>query len=188
MVDAGEIFHPLRWTPNEAVQFLRDVPQLESSGVIVRMPAAWRADRPPRPVVAAKLGGKKPAGLGKDALLDFRVEVTLAGEPLTDTEIRELLAGSEGLALLRGRWVEVDRDQLSRMIARFGGVQRAAEETGLSFGQAMRMLAGADVGGNGASASADPEWPKWWRASGLRKRCKGCAILTGWPASTLAMR
>jgi non-specific serine/threonine protein kinase len=49
MVDAGEIYHPLRWTPQEALQVLRDVPQLESAGVIVRMPAAWRGNRPPTP-------------------------------------------------------------------------------------------------------------------------------------------
>jgi len=46
MVDEGMIFHPLRWQPSEALQFLRDVPQLESGGVVVRMPAAWRANRP----------------------------------------------------------------------------------------------------------------------------------------------
>ena len=43
MVDDGEIFHPLRWTPQEALQVLRDVPQLEAAGVVVRMPATWRA-------------------------------------------------------------------------------------------------------------------------------------------------
>jgi non-specific serine/threonine protein kinase len=47
-VAAGEIFHPLRWTPKEAMQLLRDVPQLERAGVVIRMPAAWRANRPPR--------------------------------------------------------------------------------------------------------------------------------------------
>ncbi len=26
MVDAGEIFHPLRWSPQQALQFLKDVP------------------------------------------------------------------------------------------------------------------------------------------------------------------
>src|SRR5229473_5242609 len=36
MVDAGEIFHPLRWTPQEAVQLLRDLPNLETAGVVVR--------------------------------------------------------------------------------------------------------------------------------------------------------
>src|SRR5258707_2594324 len=30
MVDAGEIYHPLRWTPAEAFQLLTDVPRLEA--------------------------------------------------------------------------------------------------------------------------------------------------------------
>jgi non-specific serine/threonine protein kinase len=114
MVDAGEIFHPLRWKPNEAVQLLRDVPQLESSGVIVRMPATWRANRPPRPQVLAKVGGDKPSGIGKDALLDFRMEITLDGETLTAAEIRELLAKSDGLALVREGTSAIGRSVGSR--------------------------------------------------------------------------
>jgi hypothetical protein len=35
MIDAGEIFHPLRWSPQQALQFLKDVPALESAGVVV---------------------------------------------------------------------------------------------------------------------------------------------------------
>jgi SNF2 helicase protein len=105
MVDAGEIFHPLRWKPAQAMQFLRDAPQLESAGVVVRMPAAWRGNRPPRPQVMATVGGKLPSGLGRNALLDFRLEVVLDGEKLTPSEIQELLKKSEGLALVRGRWV-----------------------------------------------------------------------------------
>src|ERR1019366_6556673 len=115
MVDAGEIFHPLRWTPREAWQLLRDVPQLEAAGVVVRMPAAWQGNRPPRPRVTGAVGGKAPSGLGQNALLDFRMEVTLDGEHLTAAEVRELLAKSDGLALVRGRWIEVDREHLRGM-------------------------------------------------------------------------
>jgi non-specific serine/threonine protein kinase len=156
MVDSGEIFHPLRWKPSEAFGFLQDVPQLESAGVVVRMPATWRANRPPRPQVKATVGGKAPSGLGKDALLDFRMEVTLDGEPLTAPEIKELLAKSEGLSLVRGRWVEVDHERLGRMLEHFQVVERAATAGGLSFGEAMRMLAGADVAADGDGA--DPDW------------------------------
>src|SRR5271165_1581531 len=120
MVDAGEIFHPLRWTPREALQLLRDVPQLETAGVVVRMPAAWRGNRPPRPRVTGKVGGKAPTGIGQNALLDFSMEVTLDGERLSAAEISELLAKSDGLALVRGAWVELDREHLKRMIERFG--------------------------------------------------------------------
>jgi superfamily II DNA or RNA helicase len=145
MIDAGEIFHPLRWTPAEALQLLRDVPQLEAAGVVVRMPAAWRGNRPPRPRVTASVGGKPPSGLGQNALLDFQMAVTLEGESLTAAEIRDILARSDGLALVRGRWVELDREQLQRMMDRFGEIHRAASENGLAFGEAMRLLAGADV-------------------------------------------
>ncbi|PYV89355.1 MAG: ATP-dependent helicase [Acidobacteria bacterium] len=158
MVDAGEIFHPLRWQPNKALQLLRDVPQLESAGVVVRMPANWRSNRPPRPQVTGRVGGSTPSGLGKDALLDFRMEVTLDGETLTAEEIRELLAKSDGLALVRGRWVEVDHERLGGMIEHFGAVERTAAQNGISFGEAMRMVAGAAVGADGASGGTDPDW------------------------------
>ena len=83
MVDAGEIFHPLRWRPPQALQFLKDVPALESAGIIVRMPATWRMNRPTRPQVKATVGGNAPSGLGLDALLDFQMDVTLDGESLS---------------------------------------------------------------------------------------------------------
>src|SRR5206468_4446167 len=110
-----------------------------------RMPANWRGNRPLRPQVTARVGASMPSRLGQDALLDFRMEVTLDGETLTRAEIRELLAKSDGLALVRGRWVEVDRERLSRMIERFGEVERTAAKNGISLGEAMRMVAGADV-------------------------------------------
>jgi len=172
MVDSGEIFHPLRWQANDAFRFLRDVPQLESAGVVVRMPATWRANRPPRPQVTATVGGKTPSGLGKDALLDFRMEVTLDGEPLTAAEIKELLAKSDGLSLVRGRWVEVDRERLSRMLEHFQMVERHAANSGLSFGEAMRMLAGADVAADDGGG-ADPNWAQVVAGPWLRETLKG---------------
>jgi non-specific serine/threonine protein kinase len=158
MVDASEIYHPLRWTPPEALAFLRDVPALEQSGVVVRVPAAWKAGRPPRPRVTATIGGSSPAGLGIDALLDFQMDVTLDGESLTAAEIRALLASTEGLAFIRGRWVEVDRERLGRMIDEFRKVERTASAHGLTFADAMRMLAGADLAAGGSTPFEEREW------------------------------
>jgi non-specific serine/threonine protein kinase len=173
MVDAGEIFHPLRWRPHEAMQLLRDVPQLESAGVVVRMPATWQANRPPRPQVTAKVGGKVLSGVGQDALLDFRMEVTLDGETLTAAEVRELLAKSDGLALVRGRWVEVDRERLSRMMEYFGQVERTAAESGLSLREGMRMLAGADVAAGEESAASEADWAQVVAGPWLADTLKG---------------
>ncbi len=145
MIDAGEIFHPLRWGPGDAARFLGSVPELESAGVVVRMPATWRANRPSRPRVTATIGTRKPSEVGLDGLLDFRMAVTLDGEPLTEEEIAALLAGTEGLALLRGQWVEVDRARLERAMQQFRAAEDLAERDGLTFAEAMRMLAGAAV-------------------------------------------
>jgi len=157
MVEEGEIFHPLRWTPTEALQLLSDIPHLEAAGIVLRVPSAWKAGRPPRPKISATVGSNTPGVLGKDALLDFQMGVTLEGEPLTEDEISKLLAGSEGLALMRGRWVEVDRGKLSDMLARFRQAENTAAQGGFTFAEAMRMLAGANVGPDDAP-SADQDW------------------------------
>jgi superfamily II DNA or RNA helicase len=158
MVDSGEIFHPLRWTPADAIQMLNDLPSLEAAGVIVRVPGTWNARRPPAPQVSATVGKKPPAQLGQDALLDFSVDVTLDGEPLTAAEIERLLGATHGLHLLRGRWVEVDGARLTRMLDQFRQAERAAAG-GLPFVDAMRLLAGAPITGDGAVA-ADADWSR----------------------------
>ncbi|MEN3381593.1 MAG: hypothetical protein V7608_1637 [Hyphomicrobiales bacterium] len=158
MVDAGAIYHPLRWRPQQALQFLKDAPALESAGVVVRMPAAWRMNRPARPQVKATVGGNAPAQLGLDALLDFRMDVTLDGETLTKAEIKRLLAHSDGLAFIRGRWVEIDHERLSRTLGQFEAVERRAAAEGLSFGEAMRLLAGAGISDGTAGVQADIDW------------------------------
>jgi superfamily II DNA or RNA helicase len=172
MVDGGEVFHPLRWSPQQALQFLRDVPALESAGVIVRMPASWRMNRPPRPQVKATVGGSAPSQLGLDALLDFRMDVTLDGESLTRPEIGQLLAHSDGLVLIRGKWVEVDRERLSRTLDQFEAIERRAADDGLSFGEAMRLLAGAGIGGDETAGQSDVAWSETmagpWLAETLR--------------------
>jgi non-specific serine/threonine protein kinase len=173
IVDSGEIFHPLRWTPKEAMQLLRDVPPLEGAGVVVRMPAVWRASRPPRPRVTAQIGGKPPSGVGQAALLDFRMEVTLDGERLTAAEIGELLAKSDGLALIRGRWVEVDRERLGRMMEHFREAERMAAKNGLDFREAMRLLAGAEVAVGDTPEAADVEWSQVVAGPWLAETLKG---------------
>ena len=110
MVEAGEIYQPLRWTPTEAMQFLRDVPALEKSGIVVRMPASWRMNRPARPQVKTTFGAQAPSHVGLDAVLDFDMAVTLDGDALTAAEIKTLLAQSDGLAFIRGQWVEINHE------------------------------------------------------------------------------
>jgi len=119
------------------------------------------------------VGGAAPSLVGQDALLDFRMDVTLDGESLTAAEIGTLLAGTEGLALVRGRWVEVDREQLSRMIDRFSEAERAAARDGLNFGEAMRMLAGANLDSKDTDADhLEADWAQVTAGDWLAKTLK----------------
>ncbi len=151
IVDSGEIFHPLRWTPAEATRLLGDVAALEAAGLVVRMPAGWPGARPSRPKVEATVGAERPSLVGAAQVLDFNVAVTLDGAPLTAREIESLLAATDGLALLRGKWVEVDPQTIKTALDRYAEIERLARAEGVSFGQAMRLLAGADIGGGEAS-------------------------------------
>ncbi len=159
IVDTGEIFHPLRWAPGEALRMLTDIAVLEQAGIIVRMPASWPNQRPSRPVVEALVGTNVPSKVGAEQLLDFSIDVMLDGDALTRAEIDQLLGSGDGLALLRGKWIEIDRDRLAAALDRYGKIERLAQEEGLSFKQAMRLLAGAEIGDEPESvATSTAEW------------------------------
>ena len=160
LVDSGDIYHPLSWTPAEAHRFLCEIELYERAGLVVRMPDWWKTKRRPRPQVTVAVGGKPPSSLGLRALLDFDVRLTLDGRRLSQKEIAVLLAATEGLVLIKGNWVEVDRDQLAEVLDRWRQVQQEARAGGVSFGEAMRMLAGAELDGGGPDGPDDarPEW------------------------------
>src|SRR3989441_9503377 len=79
MLDSGEVFHPLRWLPREALRLLRDVPRLQEAGIAVRMPATWTGNRPLRPQVTATIGGRAPPLVGRGALPDFAMAGPIRG-------------------------------------------------------------------------------------------------------------
>lgn len=170
MVESGEIYHPLRWTPDDALRLLRDGPKLEASGIVLRMPGTWQAGRPARPRVTAVVGTTQPPVLGLESMLDFEMAVTLDGERLTPAEIAALLRGVEGLQLIRGRWVEVDGKKLGRLMERFRSIEKLAAEHGLPFTETMRLLAGASLDDSLAESGA--EWSEVvagdWLAQTLR--------------------
>ena len=49
MADSGRLFQPQAWAPAEAHRFLREIPDLQQCGVVVRVPDWWSSTRSPRP-------------------------------------------------------------------------------------------------------------------------------------------
>jgi len=157
LVESGDLYHPLAWTPAEAYEFLKETPTYEQCGVIVRLPDWWKARARPR--VNITIGSVKQEKLGADALLDFNLGIVLGDETLTERELQALLAAQDGLVFIKGQWVEVDREKLVEALAHWKKIEAEALTNGLSFSAGMRLLAGApaDLGGEDIPAE-DRQW------------------------------
>ncbi len=137
-VESGEMFHPLKFSAEEAYTFLKSVPEIEGCGVLCRVPDWWRK-RYSSVSVNVVLGEKKQSMLGFDTIVSMVPELSVNGEALTQKEIELLLKQTEGLAQLKGKWVEVNHAELRELLDKmdkYGGE--------LTFLQALRMQSGAD--------------------------------------------
>jgi SNF2 family DNA or RNA helicase len=140
LADSGQVYQTLFWTADEAYRFLQEVPALEAAGLTVRVPDWWKSR--PRVTAQVRVGGKAPASLGLQALIDFDLRLAVAGETLSEQEWRALSKAQSGLALVRGRWVELDREKLDAVLAHWKAVQNEP----VSLLEAMRLLAGTTQG------------------------------------------
>ena len=148
LLESGDLYHPLAWTPAEAYALLKSIPQLEESGLLTRLPNWWQARA--RPAVAVSIGEKTKGGVGMGAMLSFRVEVALGNQRLDPAEIESLLQQTEGLVRLNGQWVEVDREKLQQALDHWRRVEAHAADGAITFAEGMRLLAGANRNLRGA--------------------------------------
>ena len=142
---SGEMFHPLRLTTNEAWQILRDIPKIEESGIVCRIPDWWKKSRQKARVSVSLT--KKKSLLGLDSILGMEGYLEVDGEKLTKAEIKKMLAMDEGLSLIKGKWVEVDHERLNLLLKEMEKYQGD-----ISMMEALRMSFNS---GNAASESKD---------------------------------
>lgn len=135
-VESGELFHPLRLTAEEAYELLKCVPEIEGCGVMCRLPNWWRK-RQSAVSLSVKLGDKRASMLGFESIVSMLPQLTVGGEALTKREIEQLLKQTEGLAFIKGKWVEVDHERLKKLLA-----EMDKYEGDLTLLQALRMESG----------------------------------------------
>lgn len=93
-------------------------PLLDEAGFGVLLPSWWDRRRKLGLAVSAStpvagvVGGT--SRFGRDQLIDFRWELAVGDDTLTEEEIDALAAAKAPLVRLRGQWVAVDPDQLRR--------------------------------------------------------------------------
>lgn len=114
-MESGEMFHPLRLTAEEAYVFLKDIEAIENTGILCRIPNWWKK-KAASVSLTASLGDRKPSMLGFDTLISVRPKLMADGMELTEEDIRKLLEQTDGLALLKGKWVEVDHKKLRELL------------------------------------------------------------------------
>ena len=104
--------------------------------------------------------------------------MALGDQELTEAEWRELLAADEGLVLLRGQWVEVDREKLTEALAHWKKLEVAGRGGAVvhrgnaAAGRRPRDL--ADGGrrqairlASGRSSTRASGWANCWRTCGV---------------------
>lgn len=145
LMDNGEMFHVLRFTAMEAYAFLKDLEKIEQTGILCRIPNWWRK-KSAMLSVGVKLGEEKPSMLGFDALVSLQPSLMVDGVSLTEGEVQMLLKQTEGLAFLKGKWIEVNHEKLRKLLEEMNDIPEY-----LSFRDAMQLEMGnnkilADVG------------------------------------------
>lgn len=157
LIESGDIYQPLAWTPSEAYRFLKEVPLLEDSGILVRMPDWWK--KRPRPRVRVTIGDSQQKHFDARGMLDFEVHLAIGDQELTAAEWQELMAADDGLVLLRGQWIEVDRQRLNEALEHWKQVEASIPD-GVSFVEGMRLLAGApkDLADDDSGLDEQRDW------------------------------
>ena len=169
LVNTGDLYHPLAWTPDEAYMFLKDAALYEQCGVVVRLPDWWK--KRSRPRIGITIGESKKKNFNADSLLDFKLQMALGDESLNKTELKKLLAAENGLTFIKGQWVEVDQEKLNEALAHWKTVEAEAGMSGLTFAEGMRLLAGAPADLGHDEIEESREWsfvqPGKWLSSQL---------------------
>ncbi|MDR1384876.1 MAG: DEAD/DEAH box helicase [Planctomycetaceae bacterium] len=156
------IYQPRAWTIKQAYRMLQDIPLLEESGLIIRIPDWWQKRQTTHPRVKVSLGttnNKKT--LTAAAMLKFQIETVYNDEPLTPEELENLLASDEHLIRLRGQWVEIDKEQLWQTLEHWKKIDQMVCEDGISFYEGMRLLAGLTLDGKNNASEKEAAFRNW---------------------------
>jgi non-specific serine/threonine protein kinase len=159
LLDSKALFVPQAWTIKQAHRFLTEAPRMEQAGVVLRLPDWWTPRTPPRPQVQVSIGTKAAGMLSAGQFLDFQVNLSLDGEPLSDAERKQLLEGTDGLVLLRGKWVEANREQLQEALQHWQALEKEHAK-GIDFIEGMRLLAGAQLGADDDGNAELADWSR----------------------------
>lgn len=137
LLASGELFYPLHFSEKDAYAFLQEIPIFEKHGVKCRVPN-WAKTKRNTFTSALRLN-KLEARLGKDELLAIQPELRLGDEIVTPSEIDSYLQMTEGLHLIKNRWVEVDHNNLRKLLADYEKLEEEYADKALSPQELLKL-------------------------------------------------
>jgi hypothetical protein len=117
---------------------------LAAAGLEVLWPAELGGEIQLRGKAAAPPEGGMAAGFSLESLLDFSWQLTLDGAPLTPEEMEEVAEAKRPVVRLRGRWVVLDPELVSRLRSRPPRIT-AAEALAAELGGGTTEISGREV-------------------------------------------
>ncbi len=112
LVSSGRIFYPVRFTEEEAWEFLSHVQDYESEGIECRIPNFWRK----KGRYSSLSISVNKARTGSGGVISIKPQMVYEGVAITKEEAEKLISVKAGLAFLKGRWVAVDHDRLKALL------------------------------------------------------------------------
>lgn len=131
--------------------FLRTIaPALATAGFGVQLPGWWTK---PSARLGLRLAASTPGQpgrvdtggvLGFDALAEFRYQLAVGGQVLTDAELAELAELKAPMVQMRGQWIELDAKRLASGLKLVGRVAEATVGELLQLGLGLGSGDGSD--------------------------------------------
>ena len=137
LLDTGELFHHLAWDTEDAYEFLQQLQTFEHSGIICRIPDWWKK-KDSKPIVRISIGTNEPSFVGMNSLLDFQADILIGDDPISQKEAQKLLAQSHGLARIKNRWIEVDKERLQNLLDAYEKAADLKNNGGLTIKEALQ--------------------------------------------------
>ncbi|MEK7167059.1 MAG: SNF2 helicase-associated domain-containing protein, partial [Patescibacteria group bacterium] len=138
LIENGEIFHPIALSVKDAYDILKEIPIYEKYGILCRIPNWWK-NKTNVLKLDINIGNDSPSFFNKDSILDFKINLLFDNNELSENEIKKMLSESEGLAFIKGKWVEVDPEKLKKTLEAYKKAQQLMKQKGISLEDAIRL-------------------------------------------------
>lgn len=158
-INSGEIFYPLNFSEEEAYIFLKELDIYEQNGIICRIPNWW-ANRKNANKITIDIKEKLDEGtrmMTPYAIISIVPSIIYNGVEISKQEIAELLNKNEGLANIKGKWIDNNHDKLRKILNEY----EYYSKDGTSLSEILQIISGIKEDDNKENISLEFTRKDW---------------------------